>query len=107
MPDNNLKTRIVAQMIVDNKIQSSYEWIFKYVKELTGILPKVFITDSDSVVNGAVATQFPNTFHMHCIWHISQNLPKHLKNILGFKFNDFMKDFYIARNSLTEEQFTK
>ena len=106
-PDNNLKTRIVAQAIVDDETQFSYEWVFQCVKEATGISPKVFITDSDPAVNGAVITQFPDAFHIHCIWHINQNLPKHLKGKLGSDFNDFIKDFYKTRNSLTEELFNE
>ena len=66
-PDNNLKTRIVAQAIVDDESQFSYEWVFQCVKEATGVAPKVFVTDGDPAVNAAVAIQFPNTFHMHCI----------------------------------------
>src|SRR6266540_7187959 len=106
-PDNNLKTRIVAQAIVDNETQLSYEWVFRCVKEATGVPPKVFVTDGDLAVNGAVMTEFPNTYHIHCIWHICQNLPKRLKGELGSSFSDFMKDFFKIRNSLTEKQFNK
>src|SRR3954453_12137189 len=106
-PDNNLKTRIVAQAIVDDETQFSYEWVFQCVKEATGISPRVFVTDGDQALNGAVITQFPDAIHMHCIWHIEQNLPKQLKGKLGSNYNNFMKDFYKARNSLTEEQFNE
>jgi hypothetical protein len=106
-PDNNLKTRIVAQAIVDDETQFSYEWVFQCVKEATGISPRVFVTDSDPAVSSAVATLFPDTFHMHCIWHIGQNLPKQLKGKLGSNFDNFMKDFYMTRNSLTEKQFNE
>jgi hypothetical protein len=105
--DNNLKTRIVAQAIVDDETQFSYEWVFQCVKEATSISPRVFVTDSDPAVSGAVATQFPDTFHMHCIWHIGQNLPKQLKGKLGSNFDNFTKDFYTTRNGLTEKQFNK
>jgi hypothetical protein len=80
---------------------------FSMCKEATGISPRVFITDSDPAVGGAVVTQFPDTFHIHCIWHIGQNLPKQLKGKLGSNFDDLMKDFYRARNSLTEKQFNE
>ncbi|PKY32940.1 hypothetical protein RhiirB3_420337, partial [Rhizophagus irregularis] len=39
-PDNNLKTRIVAQAIVDDETQLSYEWVFQCVKEAIGVSPK-------------------------------------------------------------------
>ena len=105
--DNNLKTRIVAQAIVDDETQFSYEWVYQCVKEATSISPKVLVTDGDPAVNAAVMVQFPDTFHMHCIWHITQNLPKQLKGKLGSSFGKFMKDFYTARNSLKEEQFNE
>src|ERR1700733_5426307 len=50
-PDNNLKTRIVAQAIVDDE---THEWVFQCIKEATGVMPKVFVTDSDPAVNAAV-----------------------------------------------------
>jgi len=43
-PDNNLKTRIIAQAIVDDKTQFSYEWVFQCVNEITGISLRVFVT---------------------------------------------------------------
>jgi hypothetical protein len=61
-PDNNLKTRIVAQAIVDDETQLSYEWVFQCVKESTGISPRVFVTDGDPAVNAAVMIQFPDAF---------------------------------------------
>ena len=65
--DNNLKTRIVAPAIVDDEIQLSYERVFRCVKDATGVSPKVFVMDEDPAVNGAVVTEFPNTYHIHCI----------------------------------------
>src|SRR5277367_2525919 len=90
---------------MDDETQFSYEWVFQCVNDATDVLPKVFITDGDPAVNAAVIVKFPDAFHMHCIWHISQNLPKQLKGKLGSSFNDFMKDFYKAKNSLIEGQF--
>ncbi|CAB5212112.1 hypothetical protein RIR_jg192.t1 [Rhizophagus irregularis DAOM 181602=DAOM 197198] len=38
--DNNLKTRIVAQAIVGDETQHSYEWVFQCVKKATGVSSK-------------------------------------------------------------------
>ncbi len=70
IPDNNLKTYIMAQAVVDDKTQFSYKWIFKYIKEATGMLSRVFIIDGDLVVNGVIMIQFLDSFHIYCIWHI-------------------------------------
>ncbi|CAB4429758.1 unnamed protein product [Rhizophagus irregularis] len=42
-PDNNLKTRIIAQAIVNDETQLSYEWVYQCVKEATGISPRVLV----------------------------------------------------------------
>ena len=105
--DNNLRTQIIAQAIVDDEMQFSYEQVYQCVKEATGISPRILITNRNPAVNAAVIVQYSNTFHMHCIWHISQNLSKQLKGKLSSSFNNFIKDFYTARNSLKEKQFNE
>ena len=65
--DNNLKTRIVAQAVVDNKTQFSYELVFKCIKKATSVLPRVFIIDDDSAINSVIITQFSDSFYIHCI----------------------------------------
>lgn len=59
------------------------------------------VTDSDFAINAAIIIQFSNTF----IYIVSQKLLKQLKGKLDSNFSDFMKDFYIAKNSLKEKQF--
>ena len=46
----------MAQVIVNDKTQLLYKWIFQYVKDITNISPKVFIMDSDLTVNGVILT---------------------------------------------------
>ncbi|CAG8594821.1 2611_t:CDS:2 [Funneliformis mosseae] len=106
-PNNNLKTRIVTQAIVDDKSQLSYEWVFRCVKDATSISLKVFIMDGDLTIEGMVLTEFSSTYHIYYIWHISQNLPKRLKGELDSSFSNFMKDFFKSKNSLTKTQFNE
>lgn len=54
---------------------------------------------------GAIQQELPNTHHIHCIFHIHQNLPRKLKGILGKDYLKFDSEFYKARNSLSEEMF--
>ena len=43
---------------------------------------------------------------MNCIWHLwSLNLAKNLKGTYGNRWNDFVAQFWRARNALTEEEF--
>ncbi|KAF0484099.1 protein far1-related sequence 5-like [Gigaspora margarita] len=47
----------------------------------------------------------PRTYQMNCIYHIGQNLPKNLKCKLGSSWDDFIKAWYKARNSLSKQIF--
>jgi hypothetical protein len=45
------------------------------------------------------------TPHFYCLFHIWQNITKHLKAKLGTKFRSFSKSFYLCRNTLSIELF--
>src|SRR5581483_7312750 len=47
------------------------------------------------------------TYPIHCIFHISENLPKNTKSKLSDQYENFVRDFYLCRNSLCEELFNK
>ena len=54
----------------------------------------------------AAIEQIYETAHpIHCIFHISENLPKNTKSKLSNQYDDFVRDFYHCRNSLCEELF--
>ncbi|CAN0520822.1 unnamed protein product, partial [Scytosiphon promiscuus] len=39
-------------------------------------LPKVIITDADAAMPSAVKTLLPGTLHLHCLWHVMENVRK-------------------------------
>jgi transposase-like protein len=53
----------------------------------------------------AVSHVFPTTPHFYCLFHIWQNITKHLKSKLGSEFLSFSKAFYLCRNTLSIELF--
>jgi len=64
--------------------------------------------DRDPAIAVAVETIFPLTKHRLCIWHITYiDFPKNLKGILGKRYFEFMHDFWLVRNALTEETFER
>ncbi|CAG8677989.1 14116_t:CDS:2 [Funneliformis caledonium] len=71
------------------------------------VSPKSFWTDSEPGLINAVSQVFPITPHFYCLFHIWQNVIKHLKAKLGSNFNHFAKAFYICRNALCVEIFEK
>ncbi|GBC30334.2 protein FAR1-RELATED SEQUENCE 5-like [Rhizophagus irregularis DAOM 181602=DAOM 197198] len=98
-------------IIVDNEGKSylgakSYEWVFQQILDATGIEPRVIITDMDPAVDATCQSVYKSTYHIHYIWHLSQNLPKHLKSKLGREnYKKFIHDFWKAQNSLSVNVF--
>ncbi|CAB4386866.1 unnamed protein product [Rhizophagus irregularis] len=68
-------------------------------------IPKAFWTDSEPGLINAASHVFPTTPHFYCLFHIWQNIIKHLKNKLGEAFPSFNKAFYLCRNTLSVELF--
>jgi transposase-like protein len=102
--DCNNKSRLLAQAFIQDETEESYIWLLQCLKR-TNIEPKTIITDADPAMIGALQQELPDTFHVTCIYHLSQNLPKRLKSILGKDYMQFLNDFYIARNSISEDTF--
>ncbi|EXX68482.1 hypothetical protein RirG_104790 [Rhizophagus irregularis DAOM 197198w] len=102
--DCNNKSCLLAQAFIQDETEESYLWLLKCLKH-TNIEPKTIITDSETAMIGALQEELPNTFHVICIYHLSQNLSKQLKSILGKDYIKFLNDFYTACNSISEDIF--
>jgi hypothetical protein len=104
--DNDGKSRLGAQAFLNDETQESYEWVLQQTLDATGSQPRVILTDMDPAMTAACQTIYKDTYHIHCIWHMSQNLPKRLKHKLGATdFKTFNTDFWKTRNSLCVEVF--
>ncbi|CAG8844417.1 6421_t:CDS:1, partial [Racocetra persica] len=49
--------------------------------------------------------EYEQSYTMHCIFYILQNLPQNLKAKLGQQCQEFVQDFYTAGNSLVPKVF--
>ena len=104
--DNYGKFRNVANALVDNELSSTYVWILQCLANSTdNIIPKTFWTDSEPGLINAVSQVFPTTHHFYCLFHIWQNIIKHLRSKLGTDFHLFSQAFYLCRNALSIELF--
>jgi len=103
--DNHFRTRLVAQVLVNDETKETYEWLLKSTLRATNHAPRVFITDADPGMDAAIDIQYSTTFPLHCLYHISQNLLRNLKAPLSSTFNDFLRDFYMCRNTLSPINF--
>ena len=103
--DHNMQNILFAQSLLIDESKESHSWLFKHIIEATGIHPTVIITDSDPAVDAAVKEVFTNTYPIHCAFHITQNLHKNLRKPLGDQYENFLRDFYLCRNSLAQATF--
>jgi hypothetical protein len=105
--NNNFKTRIFAQALTKYETLADYNWILKCTLEaINNLSPVVLFTDSDLAMIAAVQITYPQTQHLMCIYHITENVKKKAKSKLrGEMINNFIEDFYHMRNSYTQYQF--
>ena len=105
--DNNFKTRVLAQALTKYETQADYNWILQCTLKATNNLsPVILYTDGDPAMLAAVQVVYPQTRHLLCIYHITENVKKKAKFMLRAEMvEDFVKDFYHMRNSYSEYQF--
>ena len=114
--DNHNCSRLVCQALVDDETAEAHIWILECTLLATGgkrqseniiggLIPLVFMTDSDPAVDAACIRVYKGCYAMHCIYHINQNLYKNLSKPLGENYSQFLSEFYNARNSLSQERF--
>jgi hypothetical protein len=114
--DNHNCSRLVCQALVDDETAEAHIWILECTLLATGgkrqnenisggLIPLVFMTDSDPAVDAACIRIYKGCYAMHCIYHINQNLYKNLSGPLGENYSQFLSEFYNARNSLSQERF--
>lgn len=72
---------------------------------MKGSHPKLIFIDQDAAMAAAIANVLPNTCHRFCLWHIFQNVKKHLSHL--FRWGSlFGKDFsHCIRSFETVEDF--
>ncbi|CAG8715354.1 24983_t:CDS:2 [Dentiscutata erythropus] len=68
-------------------------------------IPAVVITNADLALDLAISEKYEKSYTIHCIFHTAQNLLRNLEAQLGQQYNEFVKDFYMARNSLIPNVF--
>lgn len=116
--DNHNCSRLVCQALVDDETADAHIWILECTLLATGgkrqneninggLIPLVFMTDSDPAVDAACIRVYKGCYAMHCIYHINQNLHKNLFGPLGENYSQFLNEFYNARNSLSQERFER
>ncbi|CAN1293742.1 Protein FAR-RED IMPAIRED RESPONSE 1 [Linum perenne] len=82
----------------------SFEWLFAtFLECMGGRHPKSIFTDQCPAIGAAMKTQFPNTFHGLCTFHILQNGPRNLGKLYNAEFRELLK--FVMFNVENEEEF--
>ncbi|XP_052210454.1 uncharacterized protein LOC127813493 [Diospyros lotus] len=85
----------------DSENDASWEWFFTKLRLAIGheILDLVFVSDRHKSISKAVLMVFPNALHVHCIYHIGQNVKA------KFKHGNVHALFYKAAKAYRESEF--
>ncbi|KAL4332079.1 hypothetical protein GQ457_15G027670 [Hibiscus cannabinus] len=83
---------------------NSFMWLFdSFSKAMSGKKPFTILTDQDAAMAKALASQWPETYHRLCVWHMYQNAAKHLSDVFE-RFSSFTKDFSSCVYDYDEEE---
>ncbi|XP_016652765.1 PREDICTED: protein FAR1-RELATED SEQUENCE 5-like [Prunus mume] len=91
--NNHRQTVVFGAALLYAETADTFIWLFDtFVKAMSGKKPISILTDQDAAMAKALLSEWPETCHRLCIWHIYQNAAKHLSNAFE-KFKNFTKDF--------------
>ena len=104
--NNHLQTTLFGCALMLDETVASFEWVLQtWMKVMKGSHPKLIFTDQDAAMAAAIANVLPNTCHRFCLWHIFQNIKKHLSHLFR-RGSLFGKDFsQCIRSFETVEDF--
>nr|XP_048322795.1 protein FAR1-RELATED SEQUENCE 5-like [Ziziphus jujuba var. spinosa] len=102
--NHHKQTTIFGAALLNDESAETFIWLFDtFVKAMSGKKPKTILTDQDPAMAKALTSQWPETCHRLCIWHLYQNAAKHLSGVFA-KFREFAKDFSSCIYDYEEEQ---
>ena len=81
---NHHKQTIIfgGALLYDETIET-FAWFFDtFSRTMLGRKPNTILTDQDAAMDKALSTQWPETKHRLCFWHMYQNVAKHLSVFL-------------------------
>lgn len=91
--NHHKQTIIFGGALLYDETIKTFEWLFDtFSRTMSGRKPNAILTDQDTAMDKALSTQWPETKHRLCVWHMYQNAAKHLSGIFD-KFKSFAKEF--------------
>jgi len=78
------KTFLLGFEVVSSEESKNVHWVLNTLFEFFGQQPDIVCTDSCPTLAKVIKEVIPNTLHLLCGWHVSQNIKKHLSGISKF-----------------------
>ena len=103
--DNNFQNLIIAAVLLEDETEATFTWVLQELKNSCDAFPIVLYSDANPALILSVRNNYPETRHLHCIFHIDLNLRKKLKGKLRDQFESFRSKFLVMRNSLCPNKF--
>ncbi|XP_074299172.1 protein FAR1-RELATED SEQUENCE 11-like [Silene latifolia] len=91
--------------LLRNETTDTFKWLMKTFKTVMKKSPKTIITDQDSCMTEAIATELPFTKHFFCIWHITYKFSGWFAPVLRTEYQKWCKDFYALYKLEAVEDF--
>ncbi|GBC03782.1 hypothetical protein RclHR1_05310009 [Rhizophagus clarus] len=92
--DRRNHSRLLGQALTRDEREESFNWIISCLKKATSnISPRIIFTDADAALHNAIKTQFPDSQLASCIFHIKQNLKKHIRPKIQSEYSNFIIEF--------------
>ncbi|XP_062119244.1 protein FAR1-RELATED SEQUENCE 7-like [Humulus lupulus] len=92
--NHHKQTTLFGVALLYDETCETFIWLFDTFSEaMLGKKPKTILTDQNTAMANALESQWPETYHRLCIWHIYQNATKHLSSSVFKKFRQFATDF--------------
>ena len=74
--DNNFRNLIVAAAILEDETEATFAWVLQELKNSCDVTPTALYSDADPALISAVKTNYLETQHFHCIFHIDEKNSK-------------------------------
>ncbi|KAF2932881.1 hypothetical protein DAI22_04g033500 [Oryza sativa Japonica Group] len=100
--NHHRSTTIFGCGILSNESVNSYYWLLEtFLEAMRQVHPKSLITDGDLAMANAISKVMPGAYHRLCIWHIEENMSRHLRKPT---LDELRKLIYA---SMDEEEFER
>jgi hypothetical protein len=83
--DGSGATKILACSLMMDESTEAAAWSCQCFSDCFRVPPAVIFSDSAPALKAAVASVFPTSMHLYCIWHLSNNMLSNLQPACGDK----------------------